>query len=358
MQRLEGRVNMHNHSGVLLSVLLVAPALFSSGCGKQSTTVDPARLRSFAALPEAPAFGANGPRAAKVALGRMLYYDARLSKGQNVSCNSCHELSKYGVDGKPTSEGHRGQKGTRNSPTVYNAAMHFVQFWDGRAPDVEKQAQGPMLNPVEMAMPSEKAVVNVLKSMPGYVAAFRRAFPEEKNPVTFSHASEAIGLFERGLIMPSRWDKFLKGDQAALTPEEKSGLNRFLTAGCDACHSGALVGGNAFQKLGVVKEYPDASDPGRYQVTRNQNDRMFFKVPPLRNVAMTGPYFHTGKVATLDEAVMQMADYQTGKEIAATDRDAIVTWLKALTGEVDADYIKQPVLPKSTSKTPRPRSEA
>jgi len=221
---------------------------------------------------------------------------------------------------------------------------------------VEKQAQGPVLNPVEMAMPSDKAVVSVLKSMPGYVAAFRQAFPGDKNPVTFSHASEAIGLFERGLTTPSRWDKFLKGDQAALSTEEKSGLNRFLAAGCDTCHSGTLVGGGAFQKLGLLKEYPDATDPGRYQVTQSPNDRMFFKVPSLRNVAMTGPYFHTGKVATLEEAVTQMAEYQTGKELATADRDAIVTFLRSLTGEVDSTYIKQPVLPRSTSRTPQAKT--
>ena len=349
---------MNGPNPVLLSVLLVVPALFFSGCGKQSKTIDAAKLKSFAALPEATAFDANDPRAARVALGRMLYYDARLSKSQTISCNSCHPLSLFGADGKPTSEGYLGQRGTRNSPTVYNAGLHFVQFWDGRAPDVEKQAQGPLLNPVEMAMPSEKAVVDVLQSIPGYVTAFRRAYPGEKNPVTFSHASEAIGLFERGLITPSRWDKFLKGDQAALTPEEKAGFNHFLAAGCETCHSGALVGGSAFQKLGMLKDYPDASDPGRYQVTKNANDRMFFKVPALRNVAMTGPYFHTGKVSTLNDAVTQMAEYQTGKSLATADRDAIVTWLQTLTGEADRNYIKPPELPKSTTRTPRGRTRA
>jgi len=349
---------MTTYRPVLALASVISLALFCGACGKESTTIEPTKLKSFAALPEAHASGANDPAAAKIALGRMLYYDARLSKGQTLSCNSCHPLSTYGVDGKPTSEGHLGQRGARNSPTVYNAALHFVQFWDGRAPDVEKQAGGPLLNPVEMAMPSEKAVVAVLKSMPGYVNAFRRAFPGEKNPVTFIHATEAIGQFERGLITPSRWDKFLKGDHAVLTPEERAGFNHFIAAGCDTCHSGSLVGGNAFQKLGVLKEYPEASDPGRYQVTRNQNDRMYFKVSPLRNVAMTGPYFHTGKVATLDDAVRQMAQYQTGKELATVDREAIVTWLKTLTGDIDANYIKQPELPKSTSRTPRARATA
>jgi cytochrome c peroxidase len=194
--------------------------------------------------------------------------------------------------------------------------------------------------------------------MPSYVAAFRLAFPGDKNPVTFGHVSEAIGMFERGLITPSRWDKFLKGDQASLTAEEKSGFNSFVAAGCDTCHSGTLVGGNAFQKVGVLKEYPDTSDLGRYNVTQNPGDRMFFKVPSLRNVAKTGPYFHNGKVATLQEAVTQMAEYQTGKQLSVADRNSIVTWLKSLTGEIDASYIQQPELPKSTSRTPRPKVAA
>jgi cytochrome c peroxidase len=349
----ENQMTRNNH--VPLEAILAVSVLLSVGCGKQSTTVDPAKLTNFAVLPEAPTAGARD-FIAKIDLGRMLYYDARLSRSQTISCSSCHPLSAYGADGKATSDGHGGQRGTRNSPTVYNAALQFAQFWDGRAPDVEKQAQGPMLNPVEMAMRSEKAVAAVLKSMPGYVTAFRQAFPGDKDPVTFRHASEAIGLFERGLITPSRWDKFLKGDQTALTPEEKAGFNRFVATGCDTCHVGTLVGGGAFQKLGVMKEYPDTSDPGRYQVTQNQGDRMVFKVPSLRNVAMTAPFFHNGKVATLQDAVSQMAEYQTGRQLALADRDAIVTWLKSLTGEINAAYIKQPDLPKSTSRTPKPEA--
>lgn len=341
-----------NGDVVALAAVLALSVVLTGGCSKEPPAVDRASLENFAALPEAPAILADNSTAAKIELGRMLYYDARLSKGQTVSCNSCHRLSEYGVDGKPTSEGHAGQRGTRNSPTVYNAAMQFAQFWDGRAPDVEKQAGGPMLNPVEMAMPSEAAVVAVIKSMPGYVVAFRKAFPGEKYPLTFVHTVEAIGGFERGLITPSRWDRFLKGDQTALTAEEKSGLNQFLAAGCDTCHSGVLLGGNTFQKLGMVKEYSDTTDAGRYQVTRNQSDRMFFKVPTLRNVAMTGPYFHNGKVATLADAVDQMAEFQTGRQLTAAGRDAIVTLLKCLTGDLDGNYVRQPDLPKSTSSTP------
>ena len=198
----------------------------------------------------------------KVNLGRMLYYDARLSRGQDVSCNTCHALDKYGVDDEALSTGFKGQKGARNAPTVYNAAGHFVQFWDGRAPTVEEQAKGPILNPVEMAMTDQKRVIQVLRSMPEYVEAFKKAFPGAKDPLTFDNVGLAIGAFERKLVTSARWDKFLGGDQTALTDQEKAGLNAFLDAGCQACHNGAFLGGSVFQKLGAAKPYPDTKDLG------------------------------------------------------------------------------------------------
>ena len=283
----------------------------------------------------------------------MLYYEPRLSKSQEISCNSCHLLDKYGVDAQPTSDGHKGQRGNRNAPTVYNAAGHFVQFWDGRAEDVEAQAKGPVMNPVEMAMPSEKQVLAVLRSMPEYVQAFKKAFPGAKDALTFDNMATAIGAFERKLLTPARWDKFLKGDQGALTSEEKAGFNVFTSAGCAACHAGAYVGGNLYQKLGLLKPYPDQSDMGRYQVTKSESDKMFFKVPSLRNVEKTGPYFHNGKVATLDQAVVQMADYELGKQLSGAETQSVVAWLRSLTGEVPKDYIKAPTLPKATASTPK-----
>src|SRR5215468_1061672 len=211
----------------------------------------------FGGLPTEAASAENPVTDAKVELGRMLYYDARLSKNHDVACNDCHKLDQFGVDGEPTSKGHKGQRGVRNSPTTFNAALHFVQFWDGRAADVEAQAKGPVLNPVEMAMASDKEVVAVLKSMPEYVALFKKAFPNEKDPVTYDNMGKAIGAFERNLITPSRWDKFLKGDQGALTAEEKAGFNEFAAAGCQSCHAGVLLGGNMMQKMGSVKPWPD-----------------------------------------------------------------------------------------------------
>jgi cytochrome c peroxidase len=329
------------------------------GCAKspsESAAIDPAQLKAYAPLPEV-APGKEPITEEKVALGRMLYYEPRLSKSQKISCNSCHGLTQYGVDNEATSNGHKGQKGDRNSQTVYNAALHFVQFWDGRAPDVEEQAKGPVLNPVEMAMTSAKQVIAVLKSMPGYVDAFRKAFPNDKNPVTYDNMGKAIGAFERKLITPARWDKFLKGDQTALTAEEKIGFNTFVASGCQTCHAGVLLGGNMFQKIGAVKPWPDTSDPGRYKVTKSEADKFVFKVPSLRNIEKTGPYFHDGKIATLKEAIAKMADYQVGETLSDAEIQSIETWMKSLTGAIPADYIKRPELPKSTSRTPKP-SEA
>jgi cytochrome c peroxidase len=322
-----------------------------------AVTIDPANLKLFQPLPELVPSDTNQVTDAKIALGRMLYYEPRLSKGQDISCNSCHMLDKYGVDGQPTSDGHKGQMGDRNSPTVYNAAGHFVQFWDGRARDVEEQAKGPVMNPVEMAMPSEKQVVVVLRSMPEYVDAFRKAFPGEKDPIGYENMARAIGAFERKLITPSRWDKFLRGDSKALTDEEKTGFNLFIATGCQICHAGTYIGGDQYQELGAVKPYPDTTDTGREKITKNVRDRMVFKVPGLRNIAETKPYFHNGKVETLEQAISRMAEYQLGKSLNDGQIRSIIAWLDTLTGEIPFEYIKEPVLPKSTARTPKPSKD-
>jgi cytochrome c peroxidase len=312
------------------------------------------KLRAFAPLPAVASSPANPITRAKVDLGRMLYFEPRLSRDQKLSCNSCHDLAKYGVDHEPTSTGFRNQRGDRNAPTVYNAAAHFVQFWDGRAKDVEAQAVGPMLNPVEMAMPSEERVVAVLKSIPEYVEAFEKAFPGEKNPVNITNAANAIGAFERELMTASRWDAFLKGDKSALSDAEKEGFLKFADAGCAACHNGALLGGNSYKKLGIARAYPDKKDTGVAKVSKKADDRFVFKVPSLRNIAKTGPYFHNGSVPTLDAAVTRMAEYQLGEPLSAGDVQAITTWMNSLTGPLPAELIRPPKLPPSTDRTPKP----
>lgn len=313
-------------------------------------------LKLFAPLPAAMTSPDNPVTDAKVTLGRMLYYEPRLSANQKISCNTCHLLDSYGAESSNVSTGFKNQKGKRNAPTVYNAAGHFVQFWDGRAPSVEEQAKGPITNPIEMAMPSNNAAVNVLKSMPEYVALFKTAFPKDADPITYDNMAVAIGAFERGLVTPSKWDAFLQGDQSALTDAQKEGFNTFTATGCQWCHSGPYVGGAMYQKLGVVKPWPDQSDQGVYQVSKQDADKMVFKVPSLRNIKKTGPYFHDGS-QKLDQAILNMAVHQRGVVLTDKQVKSIEAWMDSLTGQIPEGYIKLPELPKSTPQTPQPIGE-
>ncbi len=336
----------------LLLILLLTPVSYLLSAGKVQVNAE--ALKLFAPLPMVMGSLDNPVTEEKVILGRILYYDPRLSANQKISCNSCHPLDTYGAESAPVSTGHKSQKGSRNAPTVYNAAGHFVQFWDGRAPTVEEQAKGPITNPVEMAMPSNAAAVQVIKSMPEYVALFQRAFPGDKDPITYQNMALAIGAFERGLVTPSRWDAFIEGDQSALNDAEKSGFNTFAATGCQWCHYGPYVGGAVYQKLGVVKPWPSETDQGRYQVTKDEMDKMVFKVPSLRNIKKTGPYFHDGSVPTLDQAIRNMAIHQRGVTLTDAQVKSIETWMDSLTGQLPVSYIKPPELPKSTSQTPPP----
>jgi cytochrome c peroxidase len=320
----------------------------------EAPTVDRAKLGAFAALPTEMPDASNPITPEKIDLGRQLYYDARLSKNHDVSCNTCHLLDQYGVDSAPTSTGHKGQKGGRNAPTSYNAAGHIAQFWDGRAATIEDQAKGPPLNPIEMAMASEEAVVTVLKSIPGYVDGFGKAFPGEAEPVTYDNMAKAIGAFERKLVTPDAFDRFLGGEDAALTDDQKKGLATFMEVGCTTCHAGPYLGGQMYQKAGLVQPWPNQADAGRFDVTKNEADRMMFKVPSLRNIAKTGPYFHDGSVADLGEAVKMMGKHQLGKELTDEQTQSIVSFLGALTGTIPADYIAKPALPESGPTTPAP----
>ncbi|HEY5656526.1 MAG TPA: cytochrome-c peroxidase [Myxococcota bacterium] len=290
---------------------------------------------------------------AKVELGRMLYYDARFSKNQDISCNTCHLLDRHGVDGKPTSSGHREQRGDRNAPTVYNAALHIAQFWDGRAADVEEQAKGPILNSVEMAMPSEELVLATLESIPGYASPFAAAFPDAERPITYDNMARAIGAFERQLLTPGPFDDFLAGDDAALNDAQLEGLETFISSGCVVCHQGPTVGGSLYQKMGLAKPYP-TEDPGREAVTKNEADRHVFKVPSLRNIVHTGPYLHGGSIERLEDMIRIMGEYQLGSELTDAQVASIRTFLEALTGRIDEELIARPELPASSARTPKP----
>lgn len=296
----------------------------------------------------------------QVKLGHQLWYEPRLSKGNTVSCNSCHNLATAGVDNLPTSQGHKGQFGGRNSPTALNAALLGMQFWDGRAADVEEQAGGPLVNPVEMANDSQEAAAAKIAKIPEYQELFKTAFPED-GAVSFKNITTALGAFERTLLTPTKWDDYLKGNVNALNEQERKGVRAFMDNGCIACHSGVNLGGATFQKFGLVEgpywkfiEDPK-HDKGRADVTKKTEDEFFFRVPGLRNVAKTYPYFHNGSVWELDKAVnwelnkavniMGMA--QLGKELSKEDTDNIVAFLNTLSGSVSESARTMPELPLS-----------
>lgn len=315
--------------------IVAIPAMTTPALMTRPALADDTSWKSvFAPLPDSAPAAESPSNPEKIALGRSLYFDTRLSKDQKISCNSCHKLDTFGVDNEPTSPGHKGQRGGRNSPSVYNAALHTAQFWDGRAANVEAQALGPILNPIEMAMPSEAAVLERLKKDQKTVDAFKAAFPGESDPVTYKNVGNAIGAFERTLLTPSRFDDFLRGNNDALSAQEKKGGELFVKTGCVACHNGATVGGQMYQKLGLVKEY-QTKDMGRFEVTKQESDKKVFKVPSLRNVAKTGPYYHDGSIKTLDQAVSLMAEHQLGKQLSKDEVAEIVTFLGSLTGDTN-----------------------
>ncbi|MER2605828.1 MAG: cytochrome-c peroxidase [Siculibacillus sp.] len=289
---------------------------------------------------------------ALVELGKKLYFDPRLSKSGFISCNSCHNLSMGGTDNLPTSIGDHWQQGPINAPTVLNSKMNLAQFWDGRAKDLKAQAGGPIANPGEMAF-THALAIEVLESIPAYVAEFKAAFGSDG--VNIDRVTTAIAAFEDTLVTPnSRFDKWLAGDKKAITEQEAKGYALFRDSGCVACHNGPAVGGASFQKMGVVEPYQTKSTAeGLSGVTGKDADRLNFKVPTLRNVEMTYPYFHDGAYWSLTEVVDLMGRLQLGKTFSAEENAAIVAFLKTLTG--DQPDFKLPVLPPSTDKTPKPK---
>lgn len=311
-----GEFRMKQITWVLIAVLLsIAPGAYSDDTERLIKRAN----RYFEPLPETMP-GAENDTAEQIALGKELYSDARLSINDTQSCASCHRLEEgfAGVDNLPLSPGAKGQVGTRNSPTVLNAGWQRRQFWDGRAEDLVEQAKGPILNPVEMAMPDEATVEEKIRAVESYRDAFAKAFPDDEQPVTFQRIAEAIAAFERTLRSESRFDDFLKGDGAALNEMEKQGLVTFIKLDCVSCHDGALLGGESFEQLGKENPYDNQSDLGLYELSKDEDDRMVFKVSSLRNVARTAPYFHDGRIKTLPEAVRTMATLQLDQEL--TDR--------------------------------------
>ncbi|MBU2704830.1 cytochrome-c peroxidase [Zooshikella marina] len=287
----------------------------------------------------------------KAELGKMLFFDPRLSKSGWLSCNSCHNLAMGGDDNRPSSIGHQWQIGPINSPTVLNARFNVAQFWDGRAKDLQEQAGGPIANPKEMAS-NHQLAIKILQSIPDYQTKFEKVYGDKD--ISINEVTDAIAEFEKTLITPaSRFDQWLLGDDSQLTLQEKEGYHLFKEKGCVACHNGVGVGGNSYQKFGVVKPYDkDKNSLGRYNVTKKEEDKYVFKVPLLRNIELTAPYFHDGSVWSLNEAVSLMADYQLGIKLTDNETNKIVAFLKTLTGK--QPEITYPVLPPENIHTPRP----
>jgi Cytochrome c peroxidase len=301
--------------------------------------------------PVAPIEVPNDVNPALVELGKKLFFDPRLSKSGFISCNSCHNLSMGGSDNLPTSIGHNWQQGPINSPTVLNSRFNIKQFWDGRAEDLKEQAGGPIANPGEMAS-SHPAAIEVISTIPGYIAEFEKAFGSPG--VDLDRVTTAIAEFEKTLVTPNApFDRYLAGDKNAISADAAAGYELFKSVGCASCHNGPAVGGGMFMKMGVVAPYETKSAAaGRVEVTGNEADRNVFKVPTLRNVALTYPYFHDGAVWSLDEAVDIMAKVQLGRTLDETQRKQIVAFLESLTG--DQPKFDLPILPPSVPATPKP----
>ncbi len=270
-------------------------------------------------------------------LGKKLFFDPKLSANNSIACATCHIVSHAGADNKSVSTGINGQKGDLNSPPVFNALFNIAQFWDGRAQDLAQQAEGPILNPVEMGMPNWQTLIQKLSKLPDYQHAFKQVFPDQG--ITKATITYAIAQFERTLLSPnSPFDRYLKGDKSAISEQAKQGYQLFKSYGCIACHNGINIGGNLFQKAGVFKPLTDESKQlhkwdGRFQVTHDPIDKGYVKVPSLRNIALSAPYFHDGSVPTLRKAVQRMGERQLGIILKDKEIDQIITFLKTLTGQ-------------------------
>lgn len=334
----------------------LALSIFFVGVGHADDMPMEKAKRLFSPIPtELKTLKGKSITAELVALGKALYFDPRLSKSGFISCNSCHNVGMGGIDFQETSVGHGWKRGPRNAPTVLNSVFNIAQFWDGRAEDLKEQAKGPVQAAVEMNNTPDM-VIQTLNSMPQYTRMFAKAFPSEKSPVTFDNMAHAIEVFEATLLTPdSPFDKYLRGDENALSAQEKSGLDKFISKGCVACHGGINMGGTGYYKFGVMEKPISeilAGDTGRFKVTSLEKDQYFFKSPSLRNIALTPPYFHSGKVWGLEEAIDIMGSVQLGISLTKKDVQDIVAYLKSTTGIQPKVYY--PILPAPTDATPKP----
>lgn len=341
---------------------LLAVAVVISALTAPASAADDALMKQaqglFEPIPlKPPAIKGIEAIPALVELGKALYFDPRLSQSHNISCNSCHQVGLGGVDMLSTSIGHKWQRGSRNAPTVLNSVFNIAQFWDGRAEDLKAQAGGPIQNPIEMGISHEHAT-EMLKGIPGYAKLFEAAFPGAKDPIKIDNVVTAIAAFEATLTTPNApFDKYLRGDAQALDAEQKEGLKLFMDNGCSTCHAGINIGGQMYAPFGVVEkpgaEFLPSDDKGRLEVTKTAGDEFVYKVPTLRNIELTAPYFHTGKSWDLRQAVGVMGTSQLGQKLSDDQISKITAFLKSLTGE--QPQVTYPILPPSGAGTPRPQ---
>lgn len=335
---------------VLLSIFLVFPVRASAATGDQDLISRASQI--FGPLPQTMPSEQNPITPAKVKLGKVLFYELRISIDGTVSCAKCHPISLYAADGLKKAKGNNCKENPRNAPTIFNAASQISEHWIGNRTSVEDQAKQSVTGPPAFGMPSYESVEKILKGMKGYVALFQDAFPGEKDPVTIDNFAKAIGAFERTLVTPAPFDDFMKGNAGAMTEQQKKGLKTFLDTGCMTCHFSPYVGGQMYQKFGVFEPYmkytkSEKVDEGRFAITKNEADKYLFKVPVLRNVAMTPPYFHDGSVDKLDQAIWIMAKIQLGKDLSKQQTGDIAAFLASLTGRIPDDALAVPIAPSA-----------
>jgi cytochrome c peroxidase len=334
-----------------ICLVFIFSGLASAGAPEKDL-LDQAK-KVFSTLPKEMISEKNPITPEKVALGRMLFYETRISVDGTVSCARCHPMGLYAADDLRKSIGNNCKVNPRNAPTLLNAAGQISAHWIGNRMDVEDQAKQAVIGPPSFGMPSYDAVDKKLREIKGYTTLFEKAFPGEKEPVNADNYAMAVSAFERTLVTPSKFDDFLKGKKTALSAPQKNGLKTFMETGCAGCHSGAYVGGQMYRKFGVAEPYwqytrsPEV-DEGRYAVTRNEEDKYVFKVPVLRNVEMTSPYFHDGSVDSLNDTVRIMAKVQLAKTLTDQEIDDMILFLKSLTGRIPDDALKVPLLPKES----------
>ncbi len=339
-------------------IFLIIISLTFIGCLNKNNSASVGKMHHKPKAPEN-----NKITTEKIELGKMLFFDPRLSIDGTISCNSCHNVMNGGSDNRAVSVGVLGQKGGRGAPTVFNAAFLSTQFWDGRAKDLEEQAKGPLTNPIEMGMPDHNTVMARVSSVPGYISAFKKVFPNDPNPVNIDNLAKAIATYERTLITTnSPFDQFMAGNKSALTELQKKGWDNFKTVGCNSCHGGnhfagpdLPLGQGFFQKFpafpndAIETKYNFQSDTGLMSQTKNETDKNMWRVPTLRNIADTAPYFHNGKVNNLSEAVKIMAKLQLNVDLTSEQQESLVAFLQSLSGSIPQQTM--PTLPptKNTS---------